>query len=404
MGYNYFSDSSENDDDFLSDEKSPYSTISDRPLLDDVSGLQKSQQLVDGGLSPSSPISNYGPNPMQEAVKTAIGGRTLASKPRTHGPEIPRPGQLSVDPEMQQYETQQAEVDKQRHAMIGANQALAAGQLGAQLATGGQSQYHDSGAAAMTQKAGSEMLKGKEEDMDRRQKIMNAIEARKTRETGRAESAANRAAAMQMIQSNKMGTEQDKAYTAMRHDLESFRGNQAAQQAALKIQNADTALAIVKNKDPNTLSTQDLNLLANEMGKLASGGVPGEHGVQAMMPNNLQTKYAEMQSFLLSKPSDAQAGEYIKRNMAYLDEMKQVAQSTLGNYRANIAKGYKNRVKPEDYASASTDYGFGEQPQAAQKMSAGAESTFPKQVRKDGHMATVSSQAELDEARKEGFQ
>jgi hypothetical protein len=397
MRSNYFS---QDNDDFLSDEESPYSTISDRVPLEDVSGLSESRDLLaNGGISAPPTISNYGPNP---AVKAAIAQRTLASKPRTHPPEVPRHGEYSTDPEMQQYEVQQAEVDKQRHAMLGANQALAMGQIGAQLATGGQSEYKDSGASALTQKAGAEMLKGKEEDMDRRKNIMNAIEQRKSREGIRSENAQNRAAAMQMTQSNKIGTDQDKAYTTMRHDLESFRGNQAAQQAALKIQNADTALAIVKNKDPNTLSTQDLNLLANEMGKLASGGVPGEHGVQAMMPNNLQTKLAEMQSFISSKPTDAQAGEYIKRNMAYLDEMKQVAQGTLNSYRSNIAKGYKNRVKPEDYASAATDYGFGEA--TAHKMTAGAESTFPKQVRKDGHVATVSTQAEFDEARKEGFQ
>ena|SRR6478672_4717873 len=399
MGFNYFGQTNSSDEDEFENNKSPYSTISDRPLLDDVSGL--SQSLGNGGLE-SAP-SNYGPNPL---VKQAIAQRTLASTPsrvqRTHGPEVPAPGRFSNDPEMQQYEMQQQDLDKQRHAMADANRSLAVGQIAAQLATGGQSAYKDSGALQTTQKAGADILKGREEDMDRRQKIMNAIEARKSREGVRAENSANRAALLQMNQSTKANTEQDKAYTQMRHDLESFRGNSSAQQAALKIQNADTALAIVKGKDPNTLTTQDLNLLANEMGKLASGGVPGEHGVQAMMPNNLQTKYAEMMSFLSSKPTDAQAGEYIKRNLSYLDEMKQVAQGTLNSYRANIAKGYKNRVKPEDYEAAATDYGFGEQP--AQKMSAGAESTFPKQVRAaDGHVATVSNQAELDEARKEGF-
>lgn len=156
-------------------------------------------------------------------------------------------------------------------------------------------------------------------------------------------------------------TENDQAsnYTKMRKDLESFRGNQAVQQAAVKVQNADTALAIVKGKDPNTLTSQDLRLLAEEMGKIATGGVPGEHGTEALMPNNLRQKLAEMQAFLTNKPTDAQAGEYIKHNMEYLEQMKEVAKGTLTRYRQNIAKGYKNRVKQDDYSEAMSDYGIG---------------------------------------------
>jgi hypothetical protein len=181
------------------------------------------------------------------------------------------------------------------------------------------------------------------------QKIQEAKQKTIDRQQDRADAAAE-----------KDDAAKDKAYTSMRKDLESFRGNQSAQQAALKIQNADTALAIVKNKDPNSLTTQDLTLLADEMEKLATGGVATEGGVKALMPNNLQTKFAEMKNFLLSKPTDAQAGDYIRHNMQYLEEMKNVAQGTLKSYRTNLAKGYKNRVKKEDFDEAMSDYGLGD--------------------------------------------
>lgn len=171
---------------------------------------------------------------------------------------------------------------------------------------------------------------------------------------------ADRAAGVQDKADTKLKADQDKAYTNLRKDLETFRGNRPVAQASLDAYNARKAVDIVKGKDPNSLTNQDLALLADEMGKVATGGIPGEHGTQALMPNNLQTKYAEMKNFLLSKPTDAQAGEYIKHNMQYLDGMAEEANKMVGSYRANIAKGYKNRVRSDDYADAMNDYGIGQ--------------------------------------------
>lgn len=151
------------------------------------------------------------------------------------------------------------------------------------------------------------------------------------------------------------------SYQKMRHDMETFRGNQAAQRASLDILSADKALQLIQGKDPNSLTTQDLGLLASELGKIATGGVPTQHGTSVLMPNNLQTKYAELKNFLLSKPTDAQAGAYITKNMDYLNKMKDIAKNTIDDYRTNIAKGYKNKVKSEDYEEAQNDYGLGEE-------------------------------------------
>jgi hypothetical protein len=159
-----------------------------------------------------------------------------------------------------------------------------------------------------------------------------------------------------LFANQKRSAEQSKAYTALRERVESFRGNAKAQQASKDVLAADKALQMVEHKDPNSLTMQDLRLLSEELGKIASGGVPGEHGVQQLMPNNLKTKFAEMQNFMLSKPSDAQAGEYIARNMEYLKDMRGVAQNALDSYQLNIAKGYKNRVSSDDWDEFKSDY------------------------------------------------
>lgn len=150
----------------------------------------------------------------------------------------------------------------------------------------------------------------------------------------------------------------ERAESEMRKNLETMRGNSAAQQAALDTYSANKALSLVKGKDPNSLTMQDLRMLNSEMAKIGQGGVPTEHGVQELMPNNLKSKLAELENFLNSEPTQAQMGDYVKHNMKYLEEMKDVAEDRLRDYRTNIAKGYKTRVKPEAYQMALADYGL----------------------------------------------
>ncbi len=192
-------------------------------------------------------------------------------------------------------------------------------------------------------------------DVDSVLKPLELDEKIQERKEGRADTASERSDKAE----SKTSAEQAKAYTTMRKDLESFRGNKMAAQAAMDTLSADKAVQLVGNKDPNTLTLQDLSLLSGEMSKIATGGVPTEHGIQALMPSNLQTKLAEMQNFVSSKPTDAEAGDYIRKNMAYLREMRAVAQRAVSSYRQNIAKGYKNRVSADDYQEAVADYDLG---------------------------------------------
>jgi hypothetical protein len=212
------------------------------------------------------------------------------------------------------------------------------------------------------------------------EKPLDQMEARDSREAITKLKTQENALKRQELGQAKTAADQNKNYKNLRHDLETFRGNQAAQQASLGVLSANKALDIVKGKDPNTLTTQDLTLLSDELAKIATGGVPGEHGVHALMPNNLQTKYAELKNFVLSKPSDAQAGEYIKKNMEYLNAMKETSQKALNSYRNNIAKGYKKLVHPADFSEAMTDYGLNA-PQA--------DSAPPKHSYKAGDFVTV---------------
>lgn len=214
-------------------------------------------------------------------------------------------------------------------------------------------------------------VKGAESDVERNRKLVQdymnnerAIQvSRDNREARKQTSEDNAKLRSQLFQDNqdrKNSTRQDSAYQKLRHDLETFRGNTAVQTAAQGVLSANKAIDMVAGKDPNTLTTQDLRVLMEEISKIASGGIPGEHGVAALMPNNLQTKFAELKNFYLSKPTDAQAAEYIKHNMDYLQKMKDTSQAVVNDYRRNILKGAKHTVRPEDLEETVNDYHLNE--------------------------------------------
>lgn len=161
--------------------------------------------------------------------------------------------------------------------------------------------------------------------------------------------------AKQTAAGNKASADQNKAYTEAVQKVQTFRGNRAAQQASMDVLSADKALNLVKNKDLNTLTTQDLRLLEGEIAKIATGGVPTEHGVETLMPNNLKTKWAEMKNFLLSNPTDANSAAYIKKNLKYLEDMKETSKNTLYKYQTAIAKPYKNRLAESDFKDLTSD-------------------------------------------------
>lgn len=151
----------------------------------------------------------------------------------------------------------------------------------------------------------------------------------------------------------KRTDQQNKALTDATTKINTFRGNQAAQQASGNVLSGKKAVDLIDM--PGMKTTQDLRLIAEELGKIASGGVPGEHGTQALMPSNLKTKYAEMVNFMSSSPTNAQADEYLKRNRQYLQSMVKTASDNLQDYQLAIAKGYRHILRPEDYSELQKD-------------------------------------------------
>lgn len=170
----------------------------------------------------------------------------------------------------------------------------------------------------------------------------------------------------------------------MHKDSNSFKGNAGAQQASRDVLNTKKALDNIEGRDPNTLTTQDLRLLATAMAKIESGGVGGEHGTTALMPDNLKTKFAEMQNFLSSSPTDAQAGDYVRKNMEYLKKMQGTAQKTVNDARRTAVRGWKGRASDQDYDELMSEIDASEQPTDAKTTPAASDPSVDKYAKEHG--------------------
>ncbi len=152
------------------DDQLPYSSITDRSPLEDVSlgGLIPEQEGM-----PAVPPPNH--------VRDVIKQRTMGSPP---------PIEPQVDPLMKEFETRQADLDQYRQSKLQSDSLSNFAQAASQAAMGSNTPKSDDALYTHIQKQGSDLLKGNEEDLDRRQKMINAIEARNLRvdtEEGRRE-------------------------------------------------------------------------------------------------------------------------------------------------------------------------------------------------------------------------
>ena len=137
------------------------------------------------------------------------------------------------------------------------------------------------------------------------------------------------------------------AYQKATHDINTFRGNTAIQQASSALINVQNALSLANR---GKLSPSDLHLFASEMGKLATNGVPGHSEIAALVPNTAKSKLAEFVQFFSNNPSDADAQAFVDHNKTYLMELAKNYGKAVDTYKANILDGYKRKLDPEDYA------------------------------------------------------
>ncbi len=156
---------------------------------------------------------------------------------------------------------------------------------------------------------------------------------------------------------NKKTENQDKLYTEMVNKIETPRGNQKVQQAQkalLSIGNAQELIDMYP--DPNKMPAQQVNLLNQELAKVASGGVGSEHGQSSLEANTFNQKWQSFLSKSGNEPTGAELGAFIGENKAYLGGLQKVNERVVNDYRKHIFNSYKNRLAPAHVDQFNAEY------------------------------------------------
>lgn len=376
-----------NPEDEFDDDGTPYSSISDRDSLEDLSLGGRAASLNAGNEEdspenfslPGSPGAPLPSNPVRDMIRqrTGLAGASLP------GAGAPSPSPMSVapaqdysnDPLMQQYEGKQKDLDKFRQNQLDSDRILAFGQAISQAAQGVNAPTPNNEVYRTIAAQGSGALKSKEEDMDRRQRIVNAIEQRKSREAvsannlaarqdanrSRADTlaalGADRSAAKDTARQDKLDKNQKDAYFQTSQLLETARGNPAVAQAEKDIYAADKAKSLANlYGDPNKLSPQMSQLLASEVAKIASGGSPSIHELEGLTPTTLQSGLAGITQKLTNDPTPANAGAFIKQYQDYANALTRDAQKTISDRYGRILESRKPYLGDEGYGNLKAQY------------------------------------------------
>jgi len=95
------------------------------------------------------------------------------------------------------------------------------------------------------------------------------------------------------------------------------------------------------------MTPQESSFLTSEMGKIASGGVAGEHTMNSMSAHTLDSAWAEFKQKISGTPKGAELGAFILNNKGYLDELRQANQDVVDQHVNSVFKENENRFTPD---------------------------------------------------------
>lgn len=136
--------------------------------------------------------------------------------------------------------------------------------------------------------------------------------------------------------------------------LMTARGDGAYQQANKDLYNVTKANTLANlYGDPDKLSSQQVNLLVSELGKIATGGVPSMHELDGLTPGTLTGKMAAQWSKLSNDPTPANAGEFVKQYQSYANAIGDDAKKFMIDRDKRVLDTQRSRIGEANYKNLS---------------------------------------------------
>lgn len=173
----------------------------------------------------------------------------------------------------------------------------------------------------------------------------------------RLEAAKLRIQSMAGQQSDRQNNKQNQVMQQTQQLLESARGNPAAAQAERDIYSAQKASSLANlYGDPNKLSQQQVNMLAQEVGKIAAGGVSSHSELQGIQSNALVGRMSKTTGDLLNTPTPAHAANWVKQYTDYTNALSKDAQKVIQDKYGRVIESRKGQLSPDNYQALQDNY------------------------------------------------
>lgn len=196
---------------------------------------------------------------------------------------------------------------------------------------------------------------------------------------------------------------QDKVMARVQPLLESARGNPAVAQAEKDRYAAQKANTLVgMYGDPNNMPQSQVNLLVQEVGKIASGGTPAMHELDGISPNTLAGQLSSSWGKLRDQPTPARAAEFVKQYQDYANGVSKDAERVISDKYGRIIETNKKQLGPEHYQDLKDQYmGRFDQPAASPSMAAQGVDPVVLQYAKEYNITLQQAQSVKDQRMKE---
>lgn len=182
------------------------------------------------------------------------------------------------------------------------------------------------------------------------EKIKEHKDEMRQKNADRATAATDRATA-------KATADQGKALNYVTTQLESARGDGAVKQAQVDLYSTKKINSLIGlYGDPNKLTQQQVRLLADEVAKVATGGVPGEAGTEGITPNTLRGRMSTFVQNLTNSPTPANAAEFIKQYKDYAGAIANDAKSTIKSKLDAVIETHRNAMGEDNYNTVKKQY------------------------------------------------
>lgn len=333
------------------DDMTPYGSIAN-PIATDQSG-----EIPQSSSMPS--------------VKDFISQRTSTPAPMK--------GSLESDPMMQSFMQDQSQVNDLRRAKIESDRVSNIAQAASQLAQGVNAPREINPVFQNIQKQNQELVGSKSDDLDRKQRVMNAIESRKSREGMASENRLarqstekarneDRKLSRDLSMQSKSENQINKWMTALKDDLDPNKaraGNMAFNQK--KVDQAERLEGLMKDKSGNisNLDSRQIEELAIGLNSMLSNSSSSAVSqVEALVPKTIMGNSSKLREWLTNNPTGTNQTEFVRRMAETVEREKDIASNQVKKaQRQRLSAHSKFRdTAPDEYNQIINAYGLNEAP------------------------------------------